>query len=104
MKSLVFLLMLIGFVFITVGVVKSNQHCPPPKVQYRYIPQTFDQQQRDAPHLTSTFKSMFEQNSPWFRLASKPRDFNTGKIQDSDQHIDREYTQDRADKDPNDNT
>ena len=82
MKSLVFLLMLIGFVFITIGVVRSNQHCPPPKIQYRYIPQTFDQQQRKEPHLTSTYKSMFEENSPWSRNANKAKDFNTSKIQD----------------------
>jgi len=76
MKSLVFLLMLIGFVFITIGVVKSNQHCPAPKVQYRYIPQTFAQQQRKEPHLTSTFRDMFEKDSPWLRNVNKPTKFN----------------------------
>ena len=81
MKSLVFLLMLIGFVFITIGVVRSNQHCPPPKVQYRYKPQTFDQQQREEPHLTSTYRDMFEKDSPWLNTANMPKNYNTGIIQ-----------------------
>jgi hypothetical protein len=84
MKSLVFLLMLIGFVFITIGVVRSNQHCPPPKVQYRYIPKTFEQQQREEPHLTSTYRDMFEKDSPWLNTANTPKDFNTGALQIDD--------------------
>jgi hypothetical protein len=83
MKSLVFLLMLIGFVFITIGVVRSNNHCPPPKIQYRYIPQTFDQQQREEQHLASKYKDMFEKDSPWLSGAVKPKDFNTNEPQDS---------------------
>lgn len=86
MKSLVFLLMLIGFVFITVGVVKSNQQCPVPKVQYRYIPQTFAQQQQVDPHLTATFKDMFEKDSPWLRsldIHNQPKQATHTNSQDS---------------------
>ena len=83
MKSLVFLLMLIGFVFITIGVVRSNQHCPPPKVQYRYIPKTFEQEQNEEHHLTSTFRDMFDKDSPWLNNANTPTNFNTGKIEKS---------------------
>ena len=77
MKSLVFLLMLIGFVFITVGVVKSNQQCPPPKVQYRYIPKTFEQEQSEEPNLTSTYNDMFTKDSPWMNSVSESKTNST---------------------------
>ena len=81
MKSLVFLLMLIGFVFITIGVVKSNQHCPDPKVQYRYIPQTFDQQQNQEQHITSDYSDMFAKQSPWINSVIQSSNFDSDEAQ-----------------------
>lgn len=65
MKSIVFLLMLVGFVFIVIGFVKTNQQCPPPIVQFRYIPKTFNEEQSVQTPLTSIFGTMFDKSSPW---------------------------------------
>ena len=45
MKSIIFLIMIIGILCIGFGYFKSNQQCPPPIIQYRYIPRTFEQSQ-----------------------------------------------------------
>ena len=65
MKALVFLLMFIGFVFVVIGFVKTNQECPPPIVQFRYIPKTFNEEQTVQKPITAVFGSMFNDASPW---------------------------------------
>ena len=65
MKSLVFLFMLIGFVFVVIGFVKTNQSCPPPIVQFRYIPKTFNEEQNIHQPLISIYGNMFRDPSPW---------------------------------------
>ena len=65
MKSLILLLLLIGVIFIAIGYIKTNQQCPPPVVEYRYIPQTFIDQQNNIKPVLSLFGSMFQKSSPW---------------------------------------
>ena len=47
MKSIIILLIMVGIIFIAVGYVKANQMCPPPVIQYRYYPKTFEQEQEE---------------------------------------------------------
>lgn len=65
MKSLVILFAFIGLVFITVGYIKSNQECPPPLVQIRYIPRSFTEESKINTPVLSIFGSMFKNTSPW---------------------------------------
>jgi hypothetical protein len=45
MRSIVILFLLVGICLVVVGYVQSNQACPPPVVEFRYLPQTFEQEQ-----------------------------------------------------------
>ena len=65
MKSIIFLIMIIGILCIGFGYFKSNQQCPPPIIQYRYIPKTFEQSQSLEEPILSTFSTMFENDSAW---------------------------------------
>ena len=65
MKSIIFLIMIIGILCIGFGYFKSNQQCPPPIIQYRYIPRTFEQSQSIEEPILSTFGTMFENDSAW---------------------------------------
>ena len=65
MKSIIFLFMIIGILCIGFGYFKSNQQCPPPIIQYRYIPKTFEQSQSLEEPILSTFSTMFENDSAW---------------------------------------
>lgn len=67
MKSIILLLIIIGILCIGFGYFKSNQQCPPPIIQYRYIPKTFEQEQSLEEPLISTFNSLFQDNSAWLK-------------------------------------
>ena len=40
MKLLVWVLFFIGWTLLIMGYVQTYQQCPPPEVEYRYIPRT----------------------------------------------------------------
>jgi len=67
MKSLVFLFLFIGCALVIGGYVKTNQQCPPPVVEYRYVPMTFAQEQDLSVPVLSVYGKMFEDNSPWVK-------------------------------------
>lgn len=64
-KHLMVILIFIGILFITVGVVKDNQKCQDEKIIYRYIPRTFEEEQNEPVFVSDIFKTMFTQQSPW---------------------------------------
>ena len=67
MKSIILVLALIGIILIAGGYIKNNLQCPPPKIEYRYISKTFDDDENvNTPVLSiSGMYSMFEDDSPW---------------------------------------
>ena len=67
MKSIVILFMFIGVVLVVVGYVNSNQSCPPPIVEYKYVPRTFEEEQNVPRPLLSIFGQMFEGDSAWMQ-------------------------------------
>jgi len=69
MKSIILILALVGIILLATGYVKSNLQCPPPKVEYRYIEKSFeDDQDVHTPLLSlNGVYSMFENDSPWIQ-------------------------------------
>ena len=65
MKAFVILLLFIGIVFIIIGYVNQLKQCPPTKVEYRYIPRTFEEEQNDPVKVSQLFRNMFERPTPW---------------------------------------
>jgi hypothetical protein len=72
MKSIILILAIIGIVLIAIGYVKNNLQCPPPKIEYRYIPKSFeDEQNVHTPILSmSGMYSMFQDDTPWIQNQS----------------------------------
>ena len=66
MNSIVLLLFLIGVIMITIGYTKTTSDCPLPKIQYRFIPRSFYDEQLSPDNVTSQFQSMFSDRSPWY--------------------------------------
>ncbi len=68
MKSIIILLAMIGVILIAVGFIQNNMQCPPGRVEYRYIPKTFDQEQQVNTPLLSLpgIYQTFEDDDPWF--------------------------------------
>ena len=65
MRGLVLLLFLVGISAIISGYVKSKQQCPPPRVEFRYIPKTFEDEQKNPLPLSATFGTMFRGRDAW---------------------------------------
>ena len=66
MKSIALALLLLGIVLITISYTKQHIKCPPPRIQYRFIPQSILDEQLNAPELADKFGKMFENKDTWF--------------------------------------
>jgi len=65
MKSIVILLTFAGILAITIGYINQIKQCPPPKIEYRYIPRTFEEEQNNPVQVSKIYRDMFEDPSVW---------------------------------------
>ena len=65
MNLVLFSLLFIGMVFIVVGFIRSQRHCAPAKVEYRFVPRTFIEDQENPVPVTDIFAKMFYESTPW---------------------------------------
>jgi hypothetical protein len=73
MKSIVLILLFFGIMSVVIGYVNQTKGCPAPKVEYRYIPRTFQQEQDDPVRVSQIFNTMFEEPTPWIRPLDTPK-------------------------------
>ena len=45
MKSLILILLIVGLILITTGYTRNHKNCPATKIEYRYIPRNFYEEQ-----------------------------------------------------------
>lgn len=65
MKSIIIVLFIVGCLFLVIGYVNQIKKCPPPKIEYRYIPRTFKEEQDNPVKVSQLYSQMFEDPSPW---------------------------------------
>ena len=70
MKSIILFLFVVGLVMVVSGYHKQNQEIPPPKVVYKYIPKTFEEEQNNPIKVSQFFSDMFEKPTPWHNSLS----------------------------------
>jgi hypothetical protein len=63
-RVLALALLLAGIVFITIGYTKMSFKCPPPRVEYRYIPRQIYEEQIYDNNVMKTFQNMFQGQTP----------------------------------------
>ncbi len=63
MKSLILFFLLVGVIFIIKG-QKENETCIP-KIEYRYIPRTLEQEEYDRTPILATYGQLFTHASPF---------------------------------------
>lgn len=75
MKTIIVILTFLGTLSIAIGYVNQIKKCPPPLVEYRYIPRTFEQDQDNPVKVSELYNTMFTQPTPWIRgvNATTPR-------------------------------
>lgn len=47
------------------GWATSRRNCPPSKVEYRYVPRTFVEEQNEPVPMEDIFGKMFREPQPW---------------------------------------
>jgi len=63
-RQLIYIILFAGTVFIVIGYAASKRTCPPPVIEYRYIPRTFTEEQENPVSLEDIYAKMFRENSP----------------------------------------
>ena len=84
MRSLVILFLFIGVVLIAIGYVNSNQSCPPPIVEYKYVPRTFEEEQNLPRPLLSIFGQMFNKDDAWMQTAGYADKYTSRQLAEFD--------------------
>jgi len=79
MKSLIVFFIFMGVIFILIGQKYNNEFCPPPRIEYRYIPRSFEQEQMDRVPILATYGKMFTRASPWEESIGYPGIFYNKK-------------------------
>ena len=77
MRSLIIFFFFIGVIFIMMG--ERHNICTPPRVEYRYIPRTFEQEQVDKVPILSTYGDLFTKATPWEMSVGYPSIFYNKK-------------------------
>ena len=67
-KSLSFFLLFVGIIFITVGYVRQEREEIARKVEFRYVPRSFDEEQAETKPVLSIFGQMFSDRGPWEKI------------------------------------
>jgi hypothetical protein len=82
MKSIVILFFIIGVVMVLVGYTRQYSICPNPKIEYRYIPRTFYDEQLSSQNVLKQFSSMFQDENPWImdRNINNTKNVNTSNF------------------------
>ncbi len=63
-RTLALALLLMGIVFITIGYTKMSFKCPPPQIEYRYIPRKIYDEQLYDQDVMGQFSDMFGKKDP----------------------------------------
>ncbi len=53
----------------------QKNDCPPPRIEYRYIPKSFEQEQYDRVPILATYGDLFTKATPWEQAIGYPSIF-----------------------------
>lgn len=72
MKSIILILLILGVLFMTISYMERYKKCPLPKIEYRYIPRSFYEEQISTTNLKNFYSDMFNEAEAWakYPLAS----------------------------------
>lgn len=64
-NAILILCFFIGILFVVFEIAKSSAIQDVKKIEYRYIPRTFEEEQLEPVFVSEIFETMFSQPSPW---------------------------------------
>lgn len=63
--GLAIIILWIGILLMGLGWYRSRYRCPPPVVEYRFVPRTFKEEQESPVNIEDFYYDMFKSPSPW---------------------------------------
>lgn len=79
-RTLIMALLFIGLIMIVIDTTKMNYKCPPNKIEYRYIPRSFEDEQDNLVPLRKIFGKMFDNPSPWINSFTEAPNVNNSNV------------------------
>lgn len=70
MRAFITLLAFVGLLMLAVGYINQTKQCPAPRIEYRYLPRTFEEEQDNPVKVSQIFRHMFEAETPWLHGTS----------------------------------
>ena len=64
-RMILIFILFIAVICMVIGLVREDNKCPEPRVIYRYVPRTFEEEQDEPVYVSDIFKLMFSDTSPW---------------------------------------
>lgn len=77
MKSIILFFFFLGVILIMMG--NRNDECPPPRVEYRYIPRDFNEEMYSQVPILATYGKLFTHADPWEESVGYPGTFYNKK-------------------------
>jgi hypothetical protein len=68
LKSFSFFLLFTGIILISIGYISAENKNKPNRVEFRYLPRTFEEEQTTSVPLFSTFSKLFQERDPWSKI------------------------------------
>jgi len=84
MTILLLLILFIGIIFIVIDTVRVYQQCPKQQIIYKYVPRTFEEEQKEPVYVSDIFRAMFSQPSTWIQATN---DLDTRKREKINQYF-----------------
>lgn len=79
-RTISFILFFTAVISIVYSLTKAYNQCPEPKIEYKYIKRTFNQEQDNPVAIKKIFGTMFDQPSPW--VGYTDRDLTEASVND----------------------
>jgi hypothetical protein len=70
MRLTLFVLLFAGVALVLIGFIRTQKYCPPPKIEYRWVPRSFVEEQQSPVPVTDIFASMFYESTPFINTES----------------------------------
>ena len=64
-KKVFIFVIIVGIILLIVDISRSTVKCNQNETTYRYIPRTYDEEQKEPVFVTDIFKTMFSQPGVW---------------------------------------
>jgi hypothetical protein len=74
MSRLIWTLLALGGMCIAADLARMSRRCPEPRVEYRFIPRSFEEEQESPVRPSEVFRALFENPDPWVSSGILSRD------------------------------